>query len=199
VGSGHSWSPTGYTDGVIIDIRKLNSVVELSESFITVEAGAKIQDVVQYLFARGLYLHGVGSIRAQAVGGVVSQGVHGPHPDGLNRHVIAMRVLLANGEFKRLSSSEDLFMWRSSLGLLSVIVHVTFQIFPMEWLRLERSPIKGFSDLRDLSRHLDPANTFTAFLYPTRCSRNIGWKRVGTTMEPSSQPNRLQVQTYAAL
>ena len=36
VGSGHSWSPTGYTDGVIIDIRNLNSVVELSEGFITV-------------------------------------------------------------------------------------------------------------------------------------------------------------------
>jgi len=185
VGSGHSWSATGYTDGTMIDVRRLNRVIRMDERRVTVEAGMKVQDAVQFLLERGFCLYGTGSIRAQAIGGVVSHGVHGPHPDGLNRHVVGMRVLLASGEFRELDDDESLFMWRASMGLLGVIVQVTFEIFPLAWLKLERSPIRGFDDLDVLGRHLNvdggTHTTFTGFLYPsTYCSlQNIGWKRVG--------------------
>lgn len=184
VGSGHSWSATGYTDGTLVDIRMLNKVIGFTHHNVTVQAGMKVQDAVQFLLERGYCLHGLGSIRAQAVGGVVSHGVHGPHPDGLNRHVVALLVLLANGDFKFIDKQEELYMWRSSMGMLGVIVRVTFRVFPLEWLKLHRSPIRSFEDLDDLARHVgDEPTTFTGFLYPTHswCSfyRNIGWKRVG--------------------
>jgi hypothetical protein len=62
VGSGHTWSGTGYTDGSIIDIRFLNKIVSWNNENITVEAGAKVQDVVQFLFSHGYELRGIGSI-----------------------------------------------------------------------------------------------------------------------------------------
>ena len=181
VGSGHSWSATGYTDGTIIDIRNLNKVIYFTNTSITVEAGMKVQDCVQYLFRLGYSLHGLGSIRAQSVGGVVSHGVHGPHPEGFNRHVIGLKVVLANGTFLNISSQEDLYMWRSSIGLLGVLVQVTIRTFPIEWLSLKNSPIKSYRDLNDLRKHVNEGQTFTGYLYPSiYCSKNIGWKRIGT-------------------
>lgn len=198
VGSGHSWSPTAYTDGTIVDIRKLNRVVNVDtvQMKITVQAGMKVQDAVQFLFARGFCFYGVGSIRAQSIGGIVSQGVHGPHPDGFNRHVVGMRVLLANGTFTEIHKESDLFMWRSSMGMLGVIVSVTIQFFPMMHLRLERSSISNFNELDSLGKHLSPqsATTFTAFLYPSRCG-SLGWKRVGVSLDdPSFQPQDYQLK-----
>jgi hypothetical protein len=181
VGSGHSWSATGYTDGTIIDLKHLKKVIHFTSTNITVEAGMKVQDCVQFLFRFGYCLHGVGSIRAQAIGGVVSHGVHGPHPDGFNRHVIGLKVLLANGTFLDIRSERHLHMWRSSIGLLGVIVQVTLNIFPLEWLSLKNSPIKSYEDLNDLVKHLREGQTFTGYLYPSMyCSKNIGWKRIGT-------------------
>lgn len=203
VGSGHSWSSTAYTDGTIIDIRRLNAVISLDldgrdniiskspelglpttpQGTITVQAGVKVQDAVQYLTSRGMCLYGTGSIRAQTIGGVVSHGVHGPHPDGLNRHIVGFKVLYANGTFAQITSSDDLYMWRASMGMLGVIVHVTFQVFPLLRLSLQRSPIASFDDLGEIAAlHLSPqtASTYTAFLYPSKCSQNIGYQRVGS-------------------
>jgi len=142
----------------------------------------KVQDAVYYLFTHKNCLHGVGSIRAQAIGGVVSHGVHGPHPDGLNRHVVGLRVLLSNGTFLDLESERDLRMWRASIGLLGAIVQVTLRVFPLEVLSLTTSPISTFEDLDHVGQFLreGQTTTFTAYLYPSLyCSRNVGWKRVG--------------------
>jgi len=203
VGSGHSWSSTAYTDGTIIDIRRLNAVISLDlfdnptigytrqpkspipsypAATITVQAGMKVQDAAQYLAARGLCLYGVGSIRSQAIGGVVSHGVHGPHPDGLNRHVVGLKVLYANGTFSQITAEDDLYMWRASMGMLGVIVQVTFQVFPLLRLSLIRSPISSWEDLDQMGAHLslEAASTYTGFLYPSKCSRNVGYQRVGS-------------------
>ena len=200
VGSGHSWSSTAYTDGTIIDIRRLNAVISLNVdgsstnkqpklglpttpvATITVQAGMKVQDAAQYLAARGLCLYGVGSIRSQAIGGVVSHGVHGPHPDGLNRHVVGLKVLYANGTFAQITTEDDLYMWRASMGMLGVIVRVTFQVFPLLRLSFQRGPINSFHDLDQIGAHLslETASTYTGFLYPSKCSQNVGYQRVGS-------------------
>jgi hypothetical protein len=73
-------------------------------------------------------------------------------------------------------------MWRASMGMLGVIVHVTFEVFPLIHLSLERSPVTSFDELDQVATHLnsETATTYTAFLYPSKCSQNIGYKRVGT-------------------
>jgi hypothetical protein len=207
VGSGHSWSSTAYTDGTIVDIRNLNKVVSLdlfanasigarvryeaslkmpipsvSVGTITLQAGMKVQSAAQFLVGRGLCLYGLGSIRSQAIGGVVSHGVHGPHPDGINRHVVGLKVLYANGTFARVTAEADLWMWRASMGMLGVIVEVTLEVFPLVRLSLQVTPISSFEDLDKVGLHLDErsASTFTGFLYPSSCSPSVGYQRVGT-------------------
>ena len=219
VGSGHTWSATGYSDGSLVDMRNFDKIIHLETykesttnyfeaeqtqlplpskacGFVTVQSGVKIQDIVHFLNQQGLCLFGVGSIRAQSVGGVVGHGVHGPHPDGFNRHVIGMRVLYANGSFADLNSDEDMFMWRSSMGMLGAIIHVTVKVFPLIQLKFENTAIKKWSELDLLNTHVDPwtSTTFTAFMYPSRCG-SIGWKRVGYFHSVVNKSHELDNQT----
>ena len=217
VGSGHSWSATAHTPGTVIDIRHLNRVkvlqfnnsssssssssqetlLSLQEraGTITVQAGMKVQDAVQYLFARNLCLFGVGSIRDQAIGGAVSHGVHGPHPDGFNRHVVGLRVLLANGTFWEIDREEDLFMWRASIGLLGAIVEVTLEVFPMVRLQLSREPIRDFSYLDALD--MFGTATFTAFLYPSQCTGHVGHARIGRVVSVGLESTGYELQNQS--
>ena len=199
VGGGHSWSATSHTPGTVIDIRRLNRVRALHLTAlmpqdtppslmqmervgtITLQAGMKVQDAVQYLFARNLCVLGLGSIRDQAIGGAVSHGVHGPHPDGFNRHVVGLRVLLANGTFWEIDREEDLFMWRASIGLLGAIVEVTLEVFPMVHLHLSREPIRDFGYLDALG--MFGMATFTGYLYPSHCTGFVGHARIGRVTE----------------
>jgi hypothetical protein len=206
VGSGHSWSATGFSNCLMIDIRLLNNVIRFDGKTITVQAGMKVQELVNYLFQRQYCIYGAGSIRAQSIGGVVSQGVHGPHPDGFNRHVVGLRVLLANGTFMEINSNSnayDMYMWRASMGMLGVIVETTLEVFPLQWLRLERSAIISFSELDNMEKHLNPstATTYTGFLYPLSTSffscswkKHIGWKRVGYFINTSTAEKHGNVQ-----
>jgi hypothetical protein len=88
-----------------------------------------------------------------------------------------MRVLFANGTF---ANVKDMFMWRSSMGMLGAIIEITIEFFPQILLDMENSPISTWHDLDSLGTHLHSwtSTTFTAFLYPTHCG-SVGWKRVG--------------------
>jgi L-gulono-1,4-lactone dehydrogenase len=196
-GSGHSWSATGHTHGTLIDIRRLNAIRAVNATHITVQAGAKVQDVAQLLLMRGLCLYGTGSIREQAIGGVIAHGVHGAHADGFNRHVVGLRVLLANGTFVNVTQEDDLFMWRASVGMLGAIVEATLEVFPVPTLRFTRVPIRSADDLRTTLPFF-AADTFTAYLYPSACASMLGYARLGHvihTTDTTSQKRELDNQT----
>jgi len=176
-GSGHSWSATGHTHGTLIDIRRLNAIRAVNATHITVQAGAKVQDVAQFLLVRGRCLYGTGSIREQAIGGVIAHGVHGAHWDGFNRHVVGLRVLLANGTFWDVTQEDDLFMWRASVGMLGAIVEATLEVFPLATLRFERAPIPSVDSLRALPSF--GVATFTGYLYPCPYAAHLGHARIG--------------------
>jgi hypothetical protein len=203
VGSGHSWSPTGHTNtGTLIDLRRFDAIVGMrmidggkakdgvwdqSVGQITVQAGIKVQAVTQYLLSNNkLCLYGLGSIREQTIGGVIAHGVHGPHPDGFNRHVVGLRVLLANGTYAQITREADLFMWRASIGMLGVIVEATLEVFPVPTLRFTREPIGNLDDYlgRVLPQTIFGVATFTGFLYPcpllfSGTNSGHGYARIG--------------------
>jgi FAD/FMN-containing dehydrogenase len=193
VGSGHSWSSTGHTHGTLIDIRRLNAVRALTSKRVTVQAGMKVQDAVQFLFARGLCLHGTGSIRNQAIGGVIAHGVHGAHWDGFNRHVVGLRVLLANGTFWNVGQEDDLFMWRASVGMLGAIVEATLEVFPLATLRFARAPIPSVDSLRALPAF--GVATFTGYLYPCPYASHLGHARIGWFTNATRSDELLDNQT----
>jgi hypothetical protein len=214
VGSGHSWSSTAYSTGTLIDIRLLNHVIDFSLTNtiqaqndsnyfpasignITVQAGMKVQDAAQYLLARGGCFYGMGSIRNQAIGGVIAHGVHGAHPDGFNRHVVGLRVLLANGTFLQITKEEDLFMWRASIGMLGAIVEATMAVFPIPRLHFTREPILSLKYLATtIPNTIFGTATFTGFLYPSSCARNlIGYARIGRYIHSDVAIEQLNNQT----
>jgi D-arabinono-1,4-lactone oxidase len=49
VGAGHSWSPLGLTDGWMINLDKLDKIIEIDAitKTVTVEAGIRIRDLSQ--------------------------------------------------------------------------------------------------------------------------------------------------------
>ena len=67
------------------------------------------------------------------------------------------------------------------MGMLGVIVETTLEVFPLQWLRLERSAIISFSELDNMEKHLNPstATTYTGFLYPLSTSFfSCSWKNI---------------------
>jgi hypothetical protein len=72
-------------------------------------------------------------------------------------------------------------MWRASVGMLGVIVQVTFRVFPLVRLSLKKSPVRSFQEFNEIgAAHFKTPATYTGFLYPSSCSQNVGYQRVGT-------------------
>ncbi|KAK4049968.1 D-arabinono-1,4-lactone oxidase [Microbotryomycetes sp. JL201] len=78
-GSGHSPSDLVCTDGIVLNLDKLNSVIEIDREACTyhVEAGMKLSALHPILRQHGLAISSLGSISDQTVAGCLSTATHG--------------------------------------------------------------------------------------------------------------------------
>lgn len=137
VGSLHSWSKLVETDGVTIDVRKLNSVSidETDQGIVaTVGAGCQIRRLLHELARiRNATLPSVGLIDKQTVAGAISTGTHGSGKHSLSHYVTEVRLAHydENGSATIRTITEhapdELRAARCSLGLLGVILSVRFR------------------------------------------------------------------------
>ena len=92
IGSGHSPSDIGCTDGFMINMDKMNRILSIvddddddseeekkkKKKLVTVEAGIKISKINKELFENhSLALNNLGSISDQTIAGAISTGTHG--------------------------------------------------------------------------------------------------------------------------
>src|SRR5215469_12064330 len=70
-GTGHSFTPTVSTDGVLLRPDRLTAIraVDKEAGLVTVEAGCPLRVLNDRLFARGLSLTNMGDIQVQTVAG----------------------------------------------------------------------------------------------------------------------------------
>jgi FAD/FMN-containing dehydrogenase len=138
VGRLHSWSKAPSTDGVMLDLQKLNSVeVDQTGAFptVTVGAGCQLKRLVKQLDAHGLALPSLGLIDEQSVAGATATGTHGSGKHSLSHYVEAVSIahydeLSGEAKITVVDAGPELHAARCSLGLMGVIVSLKFRCRP---------------------------------------------------------------------
>jgi FAD-linked oxidoreductase len=173
IGSGHSFTGIGLTDGVLVRLDRLNRLVEADPrtGLVVVEGGLRLRRLNALLAARGLGLTNMGDIDAQTVSGAISTGTHGTGRSsaGLAQQVVGLELVLADGSVLSCSAEEhpDVFAAaRVSLGALGIVTKVTLQAEPAFLLTADERPMRLDDVLADLDRHVAENQHFEFYWFP---------------------------------
>ncbi|WLV25478.1 FAD-binding oxidoreductase [Aciduricibacillus chroicocephali] len=127
---------TYYKDGVVLDMRTYNRILEINElqKTVRVEAGATWEDVQDAILPYGLALKVTQSQSIFTIGGSLSVNGHGRDIrfGPMAGTVKEMTLLTPTGEIKRLTSRGDSEEWMKYVlggyGLFGVILDVTLEL-----------------------------------------------------------------------
>ncbi|MCU1601819.1 MAG: FAD-dependent oxidoreductase [Frankiales bacterium] len=168
IGSGHSFTGIGLTDGVLLQLDRHAELIKVDQESkqVTVAAGMPLSTLNATLIENGLGLTNMGDIDVQTVSGAISTGTHGTgRASGSIAHQVAgLELALADGSVVNCSRQErpELFeMARVGLGALGVITAVTFQAEPMFALTADERPmplddvLDGFEELVAGNEHFE--------------------------------------------
>jgi len=168
IGSGHSFTAIGLTDGVQLDLSSYSRLLSADRTtgLVTVEAGLPLHRLNALLHDSGLGLTNMGDVDRQTVSGAVSTGTHGTGRDsaGFAAQIVGLELVLADGSVVQCSATErpELFsMARVGLGALGVISTITFQAEPAFVLKADERPmpldevLDGFFDLVRDNEHFE--------------------------------------------
>jgi FAD-linked oxidoreductase len=158
-GTGHSFTPTAVTDGVLLRPDRMTSIrsVDVAAGTVTVEAGCPLRVLNAYLLGRGLSLANMGDIQVQTVAGATQTGTHGTGRDvgGMAAQIAGLEVALADGRIVHCSADSpsggvtgpdgspvNLFdAARVGVGALGIVSAVTFRVVPAFLLEAREEPM----------------------------------------------------------
>ena len=173
VGSGHSFTGIAVPDEVMIDLSKLNRIVDVDRArgLVTVQAGIVLSDLNAHLEAQGLSMPNLGDVTYQTLAGAVSTSTHGTglQRTGLAAQIDSFRLVTAVGETMVCSTeqNQDFFhCGRVSLGALGVITEVTLRVVPAFNLRAVEQPMRIDYVLDNFSRLIDENDFFEFYWVP---------------------------------
>jgi FAD-linked oxidoreductase len=147
-GSGHSFTAVAATSGVMLDPGGLRAIRSVDEEAgqVTVEAGCRLRDLNEALYARGLALANMGDIQEQTVAGAIQTGTHGTGRDlgGIAAQVTALEMVLADGSVACCSADQSAELFQAArigLGALGVLTAVTLRVVPAFLLTAREEPM----------------------------------------------------------
>lgn len=136
IGSLHAWSEAAKTTGVVIELAALKSIaVDTESSTVTVGGGCKVKHLLKELANHKLTLPSVGLIDEQTVAGATATATHGSGKNSLSHYITGIEIAHfdeTTGEPKISSivSGPELQAARCSLGLMGVVLSITFRCCP---------------------------------------------------------------------
>lgn len=146
IGTGHSFSAIGATDGVLLHLDRMHNVLgwDIEVGRVRVQAGISLRDLNPILKGHGLAFPNLGDIDPQSVAGAVSTGTHGTGGDlhGISNAVVGVQLVTAGGEVLEIDEQHELFgASRVTLGALGIITEVTLQCVPAFLLHAREEPM----------------------------------------------------------
>jgi FAD-linked oxidoreductase len=192
-GSGHSFTDAACTDGVLIDLRRMQRVLaaDAATGLVTVEAGITLHRLGTELAARGLALENQGDIDAQTLAGATATATHGTGVRfrNLSAGIAGLRLITAQGEPLDLSPARDpeaFLAARVSLGALGVVSRITLRCVPRFTLHRRDEPRPLAATLDGLAEQVDGNDHFEFWVFPyTRTALTRTCRR---SAEPPSPP-----------
>ncbi|OVA13745.1 FAD linked oxidase [Macleaya cordata] len=134
VGSGLSPNGIGLQRGGMVNLALMDKVLEVDreKKTVRVQAGIRVQQLVDGIKEHGLTLQNFASIREQQIGGIVQVGAHGTGArlPPIDEQVISMKLVTpAKGtiEISKEKDPELFYLARCGLGGLGVVAEVTLQ------------------------------------------------------------------------
>ncbi|KAJ1964501.1 D-arabinono-1,4-lactone oxidase [Dispira parvispora] len=157
-GAGHSPSDLPCCEGYMLNMDKMNRVLEVDTEMctITVEAGMRLQELNAVLHKHGMALSVLGAISEQSIAGAIATATHGTGTqfNTLSSMVQWIRLINGKGEIMECSSTlqPELFAAaRCHLGALGIITQVTLQCEKAFRLESQQRPVA----YEDMVNHFD--------------------------------------------
>ncbi|HEY2692463.1 MAG TPA: D-arabinono-1,4-lactone oxidase [Streptosporangiaceae bacterium] len=174
VGTGHSFTPTAATSGVMLRPGGLTGLrsVDTAAGLVTVGAGCPLRVLNAELLARGLSLANMGDIQVQTVAGAIQTGTHGTGRDigGMASQVAGLELVLADGTIATCSAGSPaggLFdAARVGLGALGVLTAVTFRVVPAFLLEAREEPMRWSEVIARLDELTSANEHFEFYWFP---------------------------------
>jgi L-gulonolactone oxidase len=172
VGSGHSFTDCACTEGVMVDLGAMASVLESDgpSGLVTVAGGITLHELGKQLAARGLAMENQGDIDRQTLAGAISTATHGTggRYRNISSQVVGMRLVTADGNTVEvgLDDPETLAAARVGIGCLGAIAAVTLQAVPIFTIERIDAPRPLGETLDRLDELVDGADHFELFTFP---------------------------------
>jgi FAD-linked oxidoreductase len=159
VGSGHSFTPLCVTEGVQVDLSRLDRLLDIdADGVARVQAGMTLRALSLALHARGRALENLGDIDRQTVAGALATATHGTGAafGNLSVQMVGGRLVTADGSVRDLTDPAEADLLpaaRVSLGALGLLTEVSLQTVPAFRLRKReesrrlREVLDGLDDL----------------------------------------------------
>ncbi|MFE6165988.1 D-arabinono-1,4-lactone oxidase [Streptomyces sp. NPDC056486] len=196
VGTGHSFTATAATDGLLIRPELLTGIrrIDREAGTVTVEAGTPLKRLNAVLAREGLSLTNMGDIMEQTVSGAISTGTHGTGRDSasISAQITALELVTADGTVLTCSEKENAEVFaaaRLGLGALGVISAITFAVEPVFFLTAREEPMtfdkvtSEFDALHAENEH------FEFYWFPHTGSCNT--KRNNRSLGPAAPPGKV--------
>jgi L-gulono-1,4-lactone dehydrogenase len=193
VGTGHSFTDTACTDGLLVRTDGLRGVVAVDGDRVTVKAGITLHELGPLLARQRLGLENQGDIDAQTVAGALATSTHGTGArfGNLSTRVVGVRLVGSSGDVVEVTEGDDLLAARVSVGALGVASQVTLQCVPLYTLRRHDRPLPLAETLARLDEHVDGNDHFEFFLWPyTRTALTRATSRSDDVPDPTPRWRR---------
>jgi FAD-linked oxidoreductase len=172
-GSGHSFTDLVPTDGHLLDLRRMNRVLDVDRAggLARADAGITLRALNERLAEHGLALENLGDIDAQTLAGAMATGTHGTgarHPN-LSAQVEAIELVTGDGRELELTAAGDADGFpaaRVSLGALGVVTAVTLRCVPAFTLHGIDEPRPLAETLEGIDELVDAHDHFELFTFP---------------------------------
>jgi L-gulonolactone oxidase len=192
VGAGHSFTDIACTDGLMVDLSRMNRVLGVEGDEVTVQAGITIRELGPALAERGLALENQGDVDAQTLAGAICTATHGTGArfGNISTQVVRLRLLTGDGAVVDLREGDDLLAGRVSLGALGAIASVTVRCVPAFGVHRIDEPRPLDDVLGRFDEQVDASDHFELFVFPyTRTALTLTSRR---TERPPRPPRAIQ-------
>jgi L-gulono-1,4-lactone dehydrogenase len=192
VGAGHSFTDIACTDGLMVDLSRMNRVLGVEGDEVTVEAGITIRELGPALAERGLALENQGDVDPQTLAGAICTATHGTGARfaNISAQVVRLRLVTGDGAVVELREGDDLLAGRVSLGALGAITSVTVRCVPAFRIHRIDEPRPLDDVLGRFDEQVDASDHFELFVFPyTRTALTLTSRR---TDRPPRPPRAIQ-------
>lgn len=172
-GSGHSFTETALTDGVLLRVEALAGVLDAdpASGLVKVGGGTVLADLNEELSRLGLAMENLGDIDRQTISGAISTGTHGTGARlrNISAQVEGLELVLADGSVRHLSAATDAELLRAArvgVGALGAISAVTLRCVPAFTLLRVDAPHQREEVLDTFAERADAHEHFELFTFP---------------------------------